>query len=225
MAELAGKTGALYYSTGTIRATTISATGTSDLINDSGSGFVNAGFVAGDKIVASGFTEASNNGLHTIAGGGVAAGVLTLSGATLVTEAAGDIVTIVTAPDDAQLLGFFSWTIDTTTDLTEITAFEDGIAGGKVYLPTLVDWTATAERYWLTNQNLDSFLGTQKWVRFFVKWVATPSGGDPSYYYEGMCEVNGNSIETPVGDVVKETLTFQGDGALTLVTRTSAWDT
>ena len=225
MAELAGKTGALYYSTATIRAKTISVISADNSFNDSGGGFVSAGFTAADKIVSIGYDDGNNNGLFTISGGGVAAGKLTCDGTALVDESAGNEATIVTAPDDAQLLGFFNWTIDTTTDLTEITAFEDGIAGAKVYLPTLVDWTAAAERYWLTNQNLDSFLGTEKWVRFFVKWVATPSGGDPSYYYEGMCEVSGNSIETPVGDVVKETLTFQGDGALTLVTRTSAWDT
>lgn len=224
MAEMAGKLGALYYSTATLRDTTISFSGTSDRITDSKSRFVSSGFENGDKIVISG--TASNNGTLTITT--VTAGYLQMGVAALIDETAGNEVTIVTAPDDAQLLGFSNWSLDQKVDTEDITTFENGIADGyKRYAAILNDWTGSADRFWLTTAFYDSFLGLQKWVRFFVQWVATPaatSEATKAYYYEGMCKITGVSVNEPVGAVVKSTITFQGDGALTLVTRTTAWD-
>lgn len=221
MAEMAGKLGALYYSTATLRDTTISFSGTSDRITDTKSRFVSSGFENSDVIVISG--SASNNGTLTVTT--VAAGYLQMSAAALIDETAGNEVTIVTAPDDAQLLGFSNWSLDQKIDTEDITTFENGIADGyKRYAAILKDWTGSADRLWLTTAFYDSFLGLQKWVRFFVKWVAIPTAPDPSYYYEGMCDITGVSVNEPVGAVVKSTITFQGDGALTLVTRTTAWD-
>lgn len=221
MAEIAGKLGAVYYSTATLRDTTISFNGTSDRISDSKSRMVSSGFENGDKIVVSGALNSGNNTTFTV--DEIAAGYLGVT-SDLTDESAGYEVTIVTAPDDAQLMGFFNWTADNKADVEEITKFEDGTTGYKTYLPVLNDWSGSAERFWLTTSAYDTFLGTQKWVRLFVKWVAIPSGGDPSYYYEGMCQVTGVSVNEAVGSVVKSTITFQGDGALTLVTRTTAWD-
>ena len=62
-----------------------------DTITDSGSGFVSAGFLAGDKVVISGST--SNDGTYEILT--VAAGTLTLNfSGRLTTEIAGDSVTV-----------------------------------------------------------------------------------------------------------------------------------
>ena len=78
-----------------IVASTISFTHnaeSADTINDSASGFVTAGFVAGDKITITG--DSDNNGDYTIFE--VAAGVLTLIDSdVLSTEGAGDSVTII----------------------------------------------------------------------------------------------------------------------------------
>ncbi|HDY88886.1 MAG TPA: hypothetical protein ENH82_12340 [bacterium] len=224
MAEFAGRLGALYYSTGTIRERTISFTATST-ISDSGLGFVDAGFTVGDEITVTGADTGANNDTFTISGGGVSSGAITVVESSIETESAGESITIVTAPDDAQLLGFYNWSLEHTADMIDITAFEDGIAGYKNYFPILNDWTATADRYWLSSVPTAAWVGTEKWIRLFIKWVTTPSGGTPSYFYEGMCSVSNFSVNQAVGDVVKSTLTFQGDGALTLVTRTSAWDT
>src|SRR3990167_1896907 len=84
------------------RATTIAFsenTGLADTITDSASGFLTAGFQAGDQITVSG--SASNDGSYVIAT--VVAGTITLLGRNdLTTEAAGATVKIVapkTVPD------------------------------------------------------------------------------------------------------------------------------
>lgn len=78
-------------------AITISADTSDDSFNDSGSGFLTAGFLAGHVISVSGFTEAANNGTFKI--GTAAAGKLTVTDVdgnpvNLTTETAGDSVTI-----------------------------------------------------------------------------------------------------------------------------------
>lgn len=73
----------------TITAITISAANADNSFNDSGSGF--PAFVAGHWIKVEGFTEAANNGYFQVVS--AAAGKIVV-GATLVTETAGDSVTI-----------------------------------------------------------------------------------------------------------------------------------
>jgi len=224
LSEQAGKTGALYYSSATLRDTTISFNETNDRILDSKSRIVTAGFENGDKIVVAGASNGDNNGTFTVSS--IDAAYLGVTGS-LVTETAGRIITVITAPDDAQLLGFFNWSFDQKVDVEEITDFDDMTGGStpeKKYMALVKDWTATAESYWLTNAQYVSFIGTQKWVRFFIKWVTIPSAPAPAYYYEGMCKVTGISGSEPIGSVVKQTVNFQGDGTLTLVTRITAWD-
>lgn len=76
---------------------TFSATASDSSFNDSGSGFLTAGFLADQIITVAGFTTAANNGKFKIAT--AAAGKLTVTAmdgtaVTLVDEAAGDAVTI-----------------------------------------------------------------------------------------------------------------------------------
>lgn len=84
-------------STVTITATTISALASDQSYNDSGSGFVAAGFTVGDRVRVQGFaTNAVNNLIWGIVTA-VTAGKLTIGGtegAVIVDEAAGDSVTI-----------------------------------------------------------------------------------------------------------------------------------
>jgi len=58
-----------------------------DTITDTGTGFVTMGFVAGQVVTVAGSAQ-GNDGEYTIAGGGVAAGTLTLVGNTMTTETA-----------------------------------------------------------------------------------------------------------------------------------------
>lgn len=220
MGEVAGKLGGIYYSSATIRKHTISFD-SSYSINDSGNGFILAGFTAGDKIVVTG-TE-NNNGLKTIDTGGVAAGTLTLVEGTS-TEAVGAEVTIVTAPDDAIGIGFFNWSFDDGVDIVDTTDFADGVAGYRTVTACLGNWSATAERYWHASGDYSLWIGKEIWVRFFTIWNTAPNDTN-AYYYEGMATVDGISPNADVGDVVKSTISFKGDGPLTRVKRTSAWDT
>lgn len=82
-----------------VTATTISATAADNSFNDSGLGFVAAGFLVGDEVVVSGFTgDVANNlasGVVTV----LTAGKMTIGGAdgdVIVDDAAGESVTIAT---------------------------------------------------------------------------------------------------------------------------------
>lgn len=80
----------------TITASTIGAEAADNSYNDSGSGFLTAGFAIGDRVVVSGFTTAANNLIVGVVTA-VVAGKLTIGGPDgdgIVDEAAGDSVTI-----------------------------------------------------------------------------------------------------------------------------------
>ena len=83
----------------TLADVTLSAAAADSSFNDSGAGFVDAGFVVGDLVTVSGFATAANNGRFKIAT--VAAGTITVTAANgdpvvLVDEDAGESVTIET---------------------------------------------------------------------------------------------------------------------------------
>lgn len=74
-------------------ASTYSMDDADNSINDSGNGFVSNGYLAGSWIVVSGFTgDTSNNALYKIST--VAAGKMVLTHGTVVTDAAGESVTV-----------------------------------------------------------------------------------------------------------------------------------
>ena len=75
--------------------TTISVDDADGSFNDSGNGFITAGFKPGDRFTSSGFTEGANNDDFIIQS--VTAGkIIVTDGSALVTEAAGDSVTLTT---------------------------------------------------------------------------------------------------------------------------------
>lgn len=112
----------------TITATTISAAAADDSFNDSGNGFVAAGFKVGQMIVVSGFTgDVANNRTYKIAT--VAAGKITVTlpdgsaAANIVDDAAAESVTILSAVDflyqGCRLNGFtIASAIDTQVKIT-----------------------------------------------------------------------------------------------------------
>jgi hypothetical protein len=83
-----------------LAGTTYSMDDSDNSINDSASGFVNVGFVAGMRLITTGFTEAANNSTWTVVS--VVAGKMVLKDGTVVTEVAGDSVTI--EPDKEHYL-------------------------------------------------------------------------------------------------------------------------
>ncbi|MCG7520842.1 hypothetical protein [Ruegeria sp. Ofav3-42] len=81
----------------TMTAGTISAAAADNSFNDSGSGFVTAGFVSGDRVVVSGFGGNAANNIAVAEITALTAGKMTIGGSdgdVIVDEAAGDSVTI-----------------------------------------------------------------------------------------------------------------------------------
>lgn len=222
MAELHGKTGAVYAATSIIRGTGISFAAI-NTISDSGNGFVTAGFVQGQKIIVVGSTN--NDHTFTITTGGVAAGSLTVSATpdAVEDESAGALITIYQAPAGVAVAGCTEWSADTTCAVHDVTTFED--AGQRSFLAGLKGWSGTARRFWQASDDRwgGSGLATFQWIRLFEKYVASPSAGDPAYFHEGLAIVTAINMTAPSGDVIGQNLTFQGVGALTFTTQTSSW--
>ncbi len=222
MAKIHGKSGALYAASGIIRATTISFTAI-NTISDSGNGFVTAGFVQGQKIIVAGST--SNDHTYTITTGGVAADSITVSATpnAVEDEAAGKWITVYQAAPGGSLAGFFNWSLDWKCDLADVTDWDS--SGKREFIAGVKEWSATAERNWHDTANVwfGAVNGTYQFVRFFVKYVASPSVGDPALFYEGLAIVTATQPSAPVDDAIKQTFNFQGVGALTPVTQTTSW--
>ena len=213
MAESAGKLGAIYYRKARIQAITLAFNDndpSADTITDSGNAFVSSGFEVGDHITVSGST--SNDGTYLI--GAVAAGTITLDAAdTLTDEVAGDNVTIVEAAPGTQIAGFYNWSLHDGVDLVEVTDFGD--VGIESNIPTINRWSATAEKYWQTDSHQEAWLATEKTVRFFTLYNASPDV-TTVYYFEGNAFISGIETNTPVGEIIEQTLTFQGSAGATI---------
>lgn len=219
MAKLHGKTGAVYYG-GWINATTISFAATTK-IYDSAKLFVKSGFYPAQSITVSGST--SNDGTYTIATGGVAPGTLTVTASTIGNESAGDEVTIAANAPGTLGASFMNWEIEDTVDTHDVTDF-DSVDVHDFHVG-LDKWTGTAER-WVTDAaaTTDAWVGTNKYMRFFVKYVASPSAGDPAYYHEGVALITNVRTSAPANDMLRQTITFEGRATLSaIVTKTSSW--
>lgn len=204
--------GTLVFSTGK----TISSCG--DAIN-----FATEGYSSGMLVTVSGcVTSTGNNRIFTITD--VTAGVLTVSEAVTAAapEAAG--VTFTEADPGVEVIGFYNWSLSYAGDVLETSNFSDS-SGGRTYVPGLTGWTVTADKYFQTvDTELDEWLGQTCEVRCFLNYVATPSTGSPSQYWDGDTVVTGLDHTTPRDSLVTRNISFQGDKALTLKTQTQAWN-
>ncbi len=116
--------------------------------------------------------------------------------------------------------GFFNWSMDNTCDVVEVTDFDD--SGVKQYIPTLTGWTAAAERHWITGEGagLKGKMGSgvAMIVKFYVNdddtSKGTASASDEGQRYEGYAHLTGLSPSTAVDTLTNESLTFQGTGRL-----------
>ena len=213
MAKTAGKVGAIYYRKARIQAITIAFNDNdpaADTITDSGNGLVEAGFDAGMHITVDGST--SNDGTYLI--DSIVAGTITLDSAdTLTDEAAGDTVTIVEAVPGTEVASFYDWTLDDGADIADVTTF--GSNGWREYVGTLRTWTATADRYWVSDQSIDDWLGAKLLVRFFTRYDDAPNT-TTVWYYEGYALITGISVTANIGEVVSQTVSFQGTPRATI---------
>lgn len=117
-----------------------------------------------------------------------------------------------------QYGGFFNWSIDNTADVVETTDFLD--SGHRNYLATLDGWTATAERHWVDFGMADTIgSGSALIAKFYVNDDDTDKGvgsaSDQGQRYEGYAHLVGLSPSVAVDTLVNESLSFQGTGQLT----------
>lgn len=228
MGAISGRYGAVYYNAGlTDTATTGNLTfSTGGTITSSGDtlNFETEGYVTGMLVTVSGCTgESANNKIFTITG--VSAGVLTVSETVAGSSPEPSEVTFEEAEPGLQVCGFYNWTISYTAEVFDNTDFCNA-PSGRTYIPGVTSWTATATKHFLTADNVvDDWVGGSIKVRLFTKYVASPTTGDPAQYWSGDTIVTGLDESTPVDALIDQSISFQGDKALTLVTKTINWNT
>jgi hypothetical protein len=104
----------------------------------------------------------------------------------------------------SQVGGFFNWSLDAAVATEEATAFGDSFKG---YVPTLAEWSGSAEKYWGDAAFLTA-LGTEVVVVLYAD-------ASSSYArYEGFAVITADGAETPVDGLITETIDFTGNGAL-----------
>lgn len=226
MADIAGKLGLLKIG-GYIQAPTIAFVdggGSDDTITDSGNGFLLAGFIVGQSYTISG--SGDNN--YSFTPTGVAAGTLTVATGTVTAELAGALVTIKADPPGQTTYGIMSWGLTYNGEVVDVSTYDSVQANTnseRDYIGTITGWTLNAGGYYDTGETAEEdFVGRLRYFYIFPKYVASPSGGDPAYYYHGLGILTGINPDAPVDGVVSYPITIQGTGALSaLVTKSSAW--
>lgn len=226
MASISGVNGAVYYNAEETQSGTYTFDSTGKTITSTGS-FTDDGFEAGMLIQVTDTSTTGNNRIFTVASVSTGGDVITVEE----TVSSGSSTGTITEYDPGlEVCGFYNWSIDYTAEILEDTDFCTS-SGGRSYITGYTGWTATADKHFKTTNNrvenwISSTGGSQQLkIRFFLNYEASPSSGSPSYYYEGNTYVTGLNTNTPVDALVDQSLTFQGDGALTLTKKTNAWNT
>lgn len=121
---------------------------------------------------------------------------------------ASDVVLVSgTALTLVQRGGFFNWSVDTDSEVPEITTFAS--AGWKEYAQVLNGWSGSADAYWGDTFFYDAIdAGNTIVVKLFI------DSGAAQTCLEGFALINGDSIEGPVDGIVSETIDFEGVGSL-----------
>jgi len=103
----------------------------------------------------------------------------------------------------------YNWTVDAQTDVADVTSFLcDGVQF-KEFIPLLNMFTVSTEAFWGNGDFLDNL--TSNFI--LSLYIDTVNG----YRYDGLAKLTSDGISNDVGDVVNETIEFQGDGDLKYV--------
>ena len=238
MAVISGVNGAVYWNeglTGTAVANSIVFSSGKTITSSTEGGVSSTGII---DFVAIGY---KNNMLFTLSGAGttennriftistVSTGVMTVVEDVTSSTGPGDtdtgVITFLEAEPGYQELGFYNWAINYKVDLLDKTNF-DTSSGGRSYIASIKDWTAKADKYFLsTGKAVNDWTGENVKARFFMNYVASPGATDASHYYEGNTIVTGIDIGTPVDALITQGISFQGVGTLTPQTRDWTWNT
>lgn len=143
----------------TVSGTTIAAVASGNKYTDSGNGF--GSIVVGQWVKVSGFVNAANNGLRKVTA--AAAGEITVSGAALVDEAAGQSVTVVQGAQIVNGTTLVTYNLERSyTDLSQELALYLGQAvnGFSMDVPEEGPVTCVLDFIGAQEQSLDSSGGT-----------------------------------------------------------------
>lgn len=227
MAEMSGENGAVYFNeeltvdapaANDISYSTANSTITSATIKFGATG---EGFKAGMLFDLSECGHTANERIYTI--DSISSGEITVVEA--ISSGGTDTGTPVFTEEEPGIpvLGFFNWALSYTGDALETTDFDDS-SGGRSYIPGVTSWTATAEKHFLTaNNEVDDWVGETCEIRLFTKYVAISTASDNSQYWKGDTVVTGLDMTTPVDALINQSISFQGDKALTFKIQTDPW--
>lgn len=237
MGAISGRYGAVYYNaelTNTAIANTIIFSSGDQTITSSTAGgvgssgkidFESTGYKEGMLFDLSGAGTTENNRTFTI--DTVTSGIITVDEAVTSSTGTGltDTGTIkfLEAEPGIPVCGFYNWGISYTAEVFDNTDFCSA-PSGRTYIPGITGWTATATKHFLTADNVvDDWVGATVKIRLFTKYVASPSSTGPSQYWSGDTIVTGLDESTPVDALIDQSISLQGDKALTLKTQTDPW--
>ena len=206
----------------TITSSTDGGVGSSGVID-----FETTGYKTGMLFTLSGAGTTENNRIFTIST--ISSGTITVSESVTSSTGTGETdtgaITFLEAEPGYPEAGFYNWAINYKVDLLDKTNFDDS-SGGRSYLASIKDWTAKADKYFLSTGNaVNDWLGENVKARFFMNYVASPETTNASHYYEGNTIVTGIDIGTPVDALITQGISFQGVGTLTPQTRDWTWNT
>jgi len=149
-------------------------------------------------VKVAGVTQGTDKYLHTV------------SGKVTLNTAPGSVVAVLATYDEyaiAQVGGFFNWAITQAVSILDKTDFQS--SGWKESLAGLKEWSASAERHWMTNESLNAWLGVTKIIKFFMD-----ADADPQLRYEGWAIIGGLNPAVAIDTIINESLSFQGTGQL-----------
>lgn len=227
MSEISGENGAVYYNEELVdigtSGTLVFSTGKTITSCGGALNFESEGYVAGMLVTVSGcVTSTGNNRIFTISA--VSTDSVTVDEAVAAASPEAAEVTFTEAEPGIPVLGFYNWTLSYTGDVLETTDFDDS-SGGRSYVTGLTSWTVTAEKHFLSDvRETEDWLGTAVEIRLYLNYVASPTTGAPSQFWDGDTVVTGFDETTPVDALINQSITFQGDKALALRTQTQAWN-
>ena len=110
----------------------------------------------------------------------------------------------------------YNWKLDIAVALHDGTAFQ---SDWKNYGAGLSDWKGSIDGYWYDQTFFNALTQAQVGGVSIIQWLLRLYLDLPNtLYYEGFANINGLSDSVPVSDLVKETITFTGNGPLYYMT-------
>jgi len=103
----------------------------------------------------------------------------------------------------AQVGGFFNFKVSMSRKMVDATTFGDT---WKQSLPTTLNWTATADRFWL-DETISGMLGSELILVFFLNTTSRAR-------YEGYGFMSKNGIDMAFDALIKENCEFTGNTEL-----------